>query len=136
MGKRAQLSSDLQARRDRFERACDVAGISAAAVAKKLRFSRQYLSAVLVGRVKGRTLWPQVARLLHVEAGWLLEGTGPAPAWATQSVTISRREPFAEALTLLGTVMKSVTEEGRRRDVKVDSALEALETARLAIERL
>jgi transcriptional regulator with XRE-family HTH domain len=129
-------SQEALARAQRIRQARLAIGLTGTALGKRIGSTRQYVAALEAGRVSGRGKLHQLAKALRLDVTWLTTGAGPAPAWAAHPVTISRKEPFAEALTLLGTVMRSVSEEGKRRDVKVDDALASLETARMAIERL
>lgn len=97
--------------------------------------SRIYLYRIKGGDRAGLKYVPAVAKALGCTVEWLTFGTGPSPSWA-QALPTKQRGPYSDAKAHLEAAVQSLTTEARRRGDDVDHALEALEQARRATDRL
>jgi DNA-binding XRE family transcriptional regulator len=70
---------------DRLEAALRAAGKDQNDLAAALGVARQTVSAMKRGVMPGRSHWPRIAELLHVDCVWLTEGGGVAPDWLPSS---------------------------------------------------
>ena len=80
---------------ERIAAGCRHLGIEQQELAEKIGISKQYLSLIKLGKVKGDKHIPSIADIFGCTTEWLLTGKGPSPAWVISSapvITTNERE--------------------------------------------